>query len=89
MTIEDVHVAVVEAVRYFGFGAPYTAPIEIAQITRDGTSAVFSAVFNDLRNSRFAVPIFSIDIDTTTYVTMPAICDYAIGRITAYFTDHS
>ena len=85
MTIEDVHLAVTEAVQHFGFGASYTAPLEIAQVTRDGTSAVYSAVFNDLRQGQSSNAIYSIDIDTALYASPPAIRDYVVNRITTYF----
>jgi hypothetical protein len=83
MTIDDVRLAVTDAVRHFGFGASYLAPLEIAQVSRDGTSAIYSAVFNDLRQGHG--PAFSIDIDTTMHATLPAMRDYVVGRITAYF----
>jgi hypothetical protein len=82
MTIEKVYSAALDAVRTFG--PAYKNPLEIAQVTRDGTSAVYTVAFNDLRNSREAGPILAIDIDTVTHTTIPMIRDYVIGRIASY-----
>ena len=72
MTIEDVRHAAIDAVRHSG--PADKAPLEVAQVTRDGTGTVYSAVFNDLRASSSSGSVVSIDVDTSNiYTNVPAI----------------
>jgi len=85
MTIEDIYIAVVDAVAQVG--QPHHAPLEIAKVTRDGTSDVYTVSFNDARKSTPAEPIFTIDVDTGTYQTIPSIQAYITERIASHISE--
>ena len=87
MDISEVNAAVLAAAVELGF-KPYEGPLEFAEIRFISTN-LFSASFNDTRNSPSAGPVFSFDIDTNEHQNADAVREYVKTRLLAYLASPS